>query len=121
MTRVHLLDDVICLSQIDFVAYRPHNRRPFVFVWVGSGSHANAEGPEAACNYRGPAAPWPENRHCPHNSKVAIENDVLHAPSARDELGYTRERRRPLLRVYFTGRRFGSIFARPVPLFTSMI
>ena len=35
---------------------------------------------------------------------------------------YTRERRRPLLRVYFTGRRrFGSILASPVPLFTSMI
>ena len=34
---------------------------------------------------------------------------------------YTRERRRPELRVYFTGRRFGSILERPVPLFTSMI
>jgi hypothetical protein len=34
---------------------------------------------------------------------------------------YTRERLRPLLRVYFTGRRFGSIFVSPVPLFTSMI
>src|SRR5437763_14657225 len=34
---------------------------------------------------------------------------------------HTRERRRPLFRVYFTGRRFGSIFVRPVPLFTSMI
>ena len=34
---------------------------------------------------------------------------------------HTRERRRPALRVYFIGRRFGSIFVRPVPLFTSMI
>jgi len=34
---------------------------------------------------------------------------------------YTRERRRPELRVYFIGRRFGSIFAKPVPLFTSII
>src|SRR4029078_7350710 len=34
---------------------------------------------------------------------------------------YTRERRRPELRVYFIGRRLGSIFARPVPLFTSII
>jgi len=33
----------------------------------------------------------------------------------------TRERLRPELRVYFTGRRFGSILVRPVPLFTSMI
>src|SRR5690349_15377615 len=35
---------------------------------------------------------------------------------------YTRERLRPLFRVYFTGRRrFGSILVSPVPLFTSMI
>ena len=34
---------------------------------------------------------------------------------------YTRERLRPELRVYFTGRRLGSILVRPVPLFTSMI
>lgn len=34
---------------------------------------------------------------------------------------YTRERLRPLLRVYFIGRRFGSILVSPVPLFTSMI
>ena len=34
---------------------------------------------------------------------------------------YTRERRRPALRVYFIGRRLGSIFVRPVPFFTSMI
>jgi hypothetical protein len=33
----------------------------------------------------------------------------------------TRERRRPELRVYFTGLRFGSIFVIPAPLFTSMI
>src|SRR3982751_225160 len=33
----------------------------------------------------------------------------------------TRERRRPALRVYFIGRRFGSILAIPAPLFTSMI
>src|SRR6266446_3175732 len=36
-------------------------------------------------------------------------------------LDYTRERRRPELRVYFTGRRFGSILVMPAPLFTSMI
>jgi hypothetical protein len=35
--------------------------------------------------------------------------------------GYTRERRRPELRVYFIGLRFGSILDMPVPLFTSMI
>jgi hypothetical protein len=34
---------------------------------------------------------------------------------------YTRERLRPLLRVYFTGRRLGSILVSPVPLFISMI
>ena len=34
---------------------------------------------------------------------------------------YTRDRRRPDPRVYFTGRRLGSIFEIPVPLFTSMI
>jgi hypothetical protein len=34
---------------------------------------------------------------------------------------YTRERRRPALRVYFTGLRFGSIFEMPAPLFTSII
>src|SRR5690242_8220637 len=33
----------------------------------------------------------------------------------------TRDRRRPALRVYFTGRRLGSILSRPVPLLTSMI
>src|SRR6184192_352906 len=43
------------------------------------------------------------------------------ASSGRDSLCYTRERRRPLFRVYFTGGRLGSIFVRPVPLFTSMI
>jgi hypothetical protein len=36
-------------------------------------------------------------------------------------LPYTRERRRPAVRVYFTGLRFGSIFEIPAPLFTSMI
>ena len=34
---------------------------------------------------------------------------------------YTRDRRRPELREYLTGLRFGSILVRPVPLFTSMI
>src|SRR5206468_7464034 len=34
---------------------------------------------------------------------------------------YTRERRRPALRVYLTGLRFGSIFEIPAPLFTSII
>ena len=35
--------------------------------------------------------------------------------------GYTRERRRPALRVYLTGLRFGSILSMPTPLLTSMI
>ncbi|MGI9114047.1 MAG: hypothetical protein ACR2FX_03260 [Chthoniobacterales bacterium] len=34
---------------------------------------------------------------------------------------YTRDRRRPLFRVYFTDRRLGSILAIPLPLFTSLI
>src|SRR5437773_5087250 len=34
---------------------------------------------------------------------------------------YTRERRRPALRVYFTSLRFGSIFEIAAPLFTSII
>jgi len=36
-------------------------------------------------------------------------------------LPYTRERRRPVLREYFTGLRFGSILSIPAPLFTSII
>ena len=43
------------------------------------------------------------------------------APRIRSGARYTRERRRPELRVYFTGRRFGSILEMPVPSFTSMI
>jgi hypothetical protein len=45
----------------------------------------------------------------------------VYAP--RDDSGYTREPRRRCgpPREYFTGFRFGSIFVRPVPLFTFMI
>ena len=52
--------------------------------------------------------------------RQAAEKDRL-AACAPQNKNYTRERLRPLLRVYFTGRRFGSILASPVPLFTSMI
>src|SRR5205809_5567727 len=44
--------------------------------------------------------------------KQRVEDNAFH---------YTRERRRPALREYFIGRRFGSILSIPAPLFTSMI
>src|SRR6266511_1073093 len=44
--------------------------------------------------------------------KQRVEDNAFH---------YTRERRRPALRTYFIGRRFGSILSIPTPFFTSMI
>src|SRR5438093_12788073 len=44
--------------------------------------------------------------------KQRVEDNAFH---------YTRERRRPALREYFIGRRFGSILSIPATLFTSMI
>ncbi|HEY2680843.1 MAG TPA: hypothetical protein VGI59_05925, partial [Candidatus Udaeobacter sp.] len=66
-----------------------------------------------------------ENRQggssCPQgDGKVAAEGaNIRWQAATRNALRttrstYTRERRRPELRVYFIGRRFGSIFARPV-------
>ena len=57
----------------------------------------------------------------PRKKLFACEPTLLGAGSGDPDSNYTRERRRPLFRVYFTGFRFGSIFVRPVPLFTSII
>ena len=66
-----------------------------------------------------------DNRIAEHAaSRVRARNSGEHrlrACTPQKFSDYTRERRRPALRVYFTGLRFGSIFRIPAPLFTSMI
>src|SRR5437762_14081754 len=56
-----------------------------------------------------------------NNSKTVFAGNRILRFRANLVRAYTRERLRPLLREYFTGLRFGWIFVRPVPLFTSMI
>ena len=69
-----------------------------------------------ACAFRQPAEKFLWKNFVGKLPTITAEQPAL--PRIED---YTRDLLRPLLRVYFTGRRFGSIFVRPVPLFTSMI
>src|SRR4029077_8539039 len=53
---------------------------------------------------------------CLHKVRVSSAS-CRRCRCAPEKRNYTRERRRPLPRVYFTGRRLGSIFAGAGPFF----